>query len=95
MQKYLYAIRRYMASKILLQCGDNVVIKDRCYFGDGSKLKVGSNSQLGQNSRLQGKITLGDNVMMGPDVIIMAITHDVSRNDIPMNTPNLPIIENQ
>lgn len=91
--KCFYAIRRFLAVRILKECGEGVVVKDRCYFGDGSRLTVGRNCQLGQNSRLLGEISLGDHIMMGPDVIIMAVSHDVSRTDIPMNTPLIPGIE--
>jgi len=91
--KLFYAIRRFLVRKLLSECGTGVVVKDRCYFGNGKNLHVGSYSQLGQNCRLQGQVVLGNHVMMGPDVVIMGITHDVSRIDIPMNTPDLPTIE--
>lgn len=92
--KLFYKIRYLLCKRILLHCGDKVVIKNRCYFGNGNNLKVGSFSQLGQNSRLGGPITLGNYVMMGPDVVIMAVTHDVSNTSIPMIDPRNPSIKN-
>ena len=67
------------------KCGKEIIVKDHCYFGNGSRLKVGDRSQLGQNARLQGTITIGDDVVMGPDVVMMATSHEFSRTDIPIN----------
>lgn len=88
-----YKFRYFLCKKILFQCGENVIVKNKCYIGDGSKLKVGSNSQLGQNARLGGPITLGDFVMMGPDVVIMGVTHDISDITKPMIDPSNPSLE--
>ena len=79
-----YALRRWAARKLLRKCGAGIIVKDCCYFGDGSRLSVGSNSQLGQNSRLQGTISIGDDCVMGPDVVIMATSHGYDRADIPI-----------
>lgn len=92
--KVYYKIRYFLVKRILKKCGKDVIVKNRCHFGNGSKLIVGSYSQLGQNSRLGGEIILGDYVMMGPDVVIMAVTHDVSDNTKPMIDPTNPSIEN-
>ena len=88
-----YRIRLWFAKQLLGECGEQVVVKDRCYFGSGEKLKVGNFSQLGQNARLTGPIILGDYIMMGPDVIMMAVTHDISDNSKPMVDPTNPNIE--
>lgn len=92
--KFYYKFRFWLCKRILNHCGENVVVKNKCYIGDGSKLKVGSNSQLGQNCRLGGPITLGNNVMMGPDVVIMGVTHDISDITKPMIDPSNPSFEN-
>lgn len=91
--KFFYKLRYYCVKKLLLDCGRGVVVKNKCYFGNGRKLKVGNYSQLGQNSRLNGNITLGDYIMMGPDVVIMAVTHDISNKSLPMVDPSHPSIE--
>ncbi|MCK5616310.1 acyltransferase [Candidatus Pacearchaeota archaeon] len=83
--KFFYYIRRQLVKKIILQAGTGIIVKNRCYFGNGNRLKVGNNSQLGQNSKLSGTITIGDDVLMGPDVIMMATSHETSRLDIPIN----------
>ncbi len=83
--KFYYTIRRWLVRRILQRCGQDVVVKSRCYFGNGSRLVVGARSQLGLNSRLNGTISIGEDVLMGPDVIIMATTHNFSSVDIPIN----------
>lgn len=79
-----YKLRAHVASLCFKSCGKHVIIKDKCYFGDGSKISLGNNSQLGQNSRLQGEIFIGDDCVMGPDVVIMATSHKYNRVDIPI-----------
>ena len=39
----------------LSQINPENVVKNRCYFGNGTRLSVGDRSQLGQNSHLNGK----------------------------------------
>jgi len=91
-----YRWRYFFVKRILRKCGKDVVVKNKCYFGDGSRLEVGDRSQLGQNSRLNGAITIGSDVLMGPDVIMMSTSHEFSRLDIPINqqknAPEKPII---
>ncbi len=88
-------IRFFFVKRIVSNIGENVVIKRKSYFGDGSQIVVGNNSQLGQNSRLNGPIRIGSYVMMGPDVIMMAVTHDISDHTKYMIDPTNPSIEKQ
>lgn len=92
--RLFYKVRYWFVKQLLVSCGKSVIIKNKCYFGDGSRLSVGSFSQLGQNSRLNGTITLGDYIMMGPDVVMMAVTHDVSDTTKPMIDHSNPSVEN-
>jgi len=81
-----YALRRWVVKRILGdRCGKDVIVKDRCYFGNGSRLTVGDRTQMGQNARLNGTITIGSDCLMGPDVVMMATSHGYDRIDIPMN----------
>lgn len=79
-----YAIRQWLLGKILKKCGEGVVIKNHCYFGDGKRLEIGARSQLGQNARLNGSIIIGDDVLMGPDVVMMATSHAYCDIKLPM-----------
>lgn len=76
---------RYLAiSRILAECGADVMVKSGCYFGDGRRLRIGEGSQLGQNARLNGTITIGRNVLMGQDVVMMATSHEHGALDRPI-----------
>ena len=47
-------------------------------------LRIGNYSGLGRNAYIQSKVTIGDNVMMGPDVMIYTSNHNISDVSIPM-----------
>ena len=92
--KFFYKLRYILCKKVLLECGKDIVIKNKCYFGNGDNLKVGDFSQLGQNARIAGPVTLGKYVMMGPDVVIMGVTHDISDISKPMIDASHPSLIN-
>ena len=82
--KWGYRFRYWIVSKLLKQCGEDLIVKSHCYFGNGSRLSIGNRSQLGQNSRLNGTISIGADVLMGPDVVIMATSHAYKNLDLPI-----------
>ena len=82
--RQFYRFKGFLTKRILKECGDNVIVLNGCRYGDGRRLSVGSGTQLGLNARIMGEVTLGDQVMMAPDIVIMAVTHDISDPDVPM-----------
>lgn len=50
----------------------------------GGGISIGHGSGLGINCSVHGPLSIGDNVMMGPDVVILTHTHNIDRIDIPM-----------
>lgn len=83
--KFFYKVRYFLVKRIVKKCGKGVVVKDKCYFGNGQRLTIGDRTQLGQNAQLGGEIHLGDDILMGPDIVIMATSHAIDRLDIPIN----------
>lgn len=73
-----YRLRLMLAKRLLASCGEDVIVKNKCYFGNGSRLRIGNRSQLGQNARFHGLVSIGEDVVMGPDVVMMATTHEFS-----------------
>lgn len=74
-------IRAFCGHLILQSCGKNVNIEKNAEFD--SSVRIGNNSGLGINCRIAPQVTIGDNVMMGPDVLIYTQNHkfsDVYRN---------------
>ena len=80
-----YKFRYWCVRHLLKTCGKDVIVKDHCYFGNGSRLSVGARSQLGQNARLGGTIIIGEDVVMGPDVVMMATSHEFKDLNTPIN----------
>jgi maltose O-acetyltransferase len=78
-------IRYHICRTLFQSCGNNVNIEAGARFGIGKRLSIGNNSGLGVNSFVVGAVKIGENVMMGPEVVIMAYSHSYDRCDIPMN----------
>lgn len=84
-----YNIRRFLCRFIFKKSGENVNIGKYAYFGLGKDLTIGSGSSIGRKSQIiglgeGGELIIGNNVMMGPEVVIMVTEHTHSRVDIPM-----------
>ncbi len=81
----LFKWLRFICCKnIFLTCGENVNVERLAFFGSGRKLCIGDNSGLGINCNVPANIIIGQNVMMGPQVYILAVNHQFNRIDIPM-----------
>lgn len=75
-------LRYYSAKQLFDRCGTNVNVERGADFGTGSGISIGSNSGIGINAHLRGPLEIGNDVMMGPDVIIL--THNHSFDDLSM-----------
>lgn len=76
------ALRGIIAGPLLAKAGGNLNIEHGAYFGRGDEVRIGDRSGIGVNCRLHGPVTIGRDVMMGPDVVIIATNHgfaDVTR----------------
>ena len=80
--RWAKAMRRFWAKKILAYCGKNVNVERRSVFGPG--VSLGDNSGIGIDCELYGPVSIGNNVMMGPEVVIYTSGHRFDRIDIPM-----------
>ncbi len=81
---FIRKIRSAVGKFIFTKCGNNINIEKKANFGTGSGIEIGNNSGLGINCKVRGPLQIGNNVMMGPDVIIFTSNHETSRTDIPM-----------
>lgn len=93
--KFIRPVRRCITRTLFKRAGKNINIEKGAYFGDGSQIEIGDNSGIGINCRVCGNVTIGNNVMMGPDVIILTRKHEFERMDIPMieqgHAPEMPV----
>ena len=73
-------VRSIFCQHIFRTCGKNVNIKRNAYFGSGKNIDIGSNSDIGLNAYITGidaggELVIGNNVIMGPDVMILTLNH--------------------
>ena len=94
-----YLIRKLRSSvgrHLFDSCGKNINIEKGADFGKGNGIKIGNNSGIGINSYIRGPLEIGDDVMMGPDVMIFHADHAMVRRDIPMrvqgDTKSKPVV---
>lgn len=73
---------RYFFAKHICRVGKNVNIEKNAFFTP--ELIIGDNSGIGVDCEVYGPVTIGDNVMMGPEVVIFTSDHEFSKIDIPM-----------
>jgi len=90
--------RAILCRHMFIHCGRNINVERGAVFGYNVKsnikrgalfrynIKIGSNSQIGVNAHLNssGGITIGENIMMGPDVIILTRSHKHDDICVPM-----------
>ncbi len=75
-------LRCYWAKRIATSFGKNVNIEKGAYFTPD--LKIGNNSGIGINCEMNGNVTIGDDVMMGPEVVVYTTRHCFDRTDMTM-----------
>lgn len=77
--------RSFLCRKLFNSFGAGSSVQKRAYIGVGNNISIGKSSNLGINFRVHNSyLTVGDNVMMGPDVLIMGGGHVFSSLDKPM-----------
>lgn len=77
------AIRHAGAILFFEHCGKGVDIGKNAKVT--SRLSIGDRSGIGDRSHLQGRIIMGNDIMMAPEVAIIATNHNYDKTDIPMN----------
>jgi maltose O-acetyltransferase len=78
-------LRYWVAKTVFNKCGKNVNVEQGADFGTGDGIVIGNNSGIGVNAHVRGPLTIGNDVMMGPDVIILTQNHKFDDLSIPMN----------
>ncbi len=76
-------IKQVIAKLMMTKCGKNVDIGRRISFS--SDVTLGNRSSIGDNTYINGKVQIGDDVMMSPNVALIATNHCFDKIDIPMN----------
>ena len=86
--------RYFWLKLIVAHCGKNIDVDKYARFTP--ELKIGDNSGIGNYCELNGPITIGNDVMMGPEVVMYTTRHNDERIDISMRyqgmKDRLPIV---
>lgn len=82
-------IRYFLAKHLIDSIGDNVNVEKGAIFSN--TVKVGNNSGLGVRCEIYGDVEIGDNVMMGPDVIIYTQNHAFRQKDVLIMNQNYSV----
>jgi maltose O-acetyltransferase len=69
---------------MLASQGSKTNIEKGALFSRRRLVALGDRSGIGIDCRLYGPVTIGSDVMMGPEVVIYASSHDFSEVDRPM-----------
>ena len=77
-------IRRIFCSCLFKYMGEKVNIEKGAKFGIGDNVEIGSYSGLGKNCLISGPVRIGKYVMIGPDVMLFARSHQFDSADVPM-----------
>jgi maltose O-acetyltransferase len=78
-------IRRFLCKGIFAECGSNLNVENKAYFGKGNDFRVGNNVGLGANFKSLNRIvTIGNYLMMGEDVLFLGGGHRHSDINTPM-----------
>lgn len=78
-------IRRSVCKPLFEECGTGLNVESGVSFGTGTGIKIGNNCGIGVRSQVRGPLTIGNNVMMGPEVVVFTSNHRFDRLDITMD----------
>jgi maltose O-acetyltransferase len=67
--------RGALARRCFEHTGRDVNVQKGVYFGRGDRIRLGNRSSLGVNAEVHGPVHIGNDVMMGPYVIIYTENH--------------------
>jgi maltose O-acetyltransferase len=77
-------IRRLACQNIFKAAGKNINVERGAHFGSGAHIEIGDNSGIGKYCQVPDNIKIGNDVMMGPEVLVFARNHHHEDLTIPM-----------
>jgi maltose O-acetyltransferase len=81
-------IRAIICKRLFNKFGDNVNIEPKVIFYNLKESQIGNNSGIGLGSYV-GTVNIGNDVMIGPEVIILSLDHQYNKLDVPMRYQGL------
>lgn len=91
-----YAVRRFLAKFFLEDCGADVEIKAKAYFGRGAGIRLGDRCRIGKNCILNPGVIVGRDTLISPEVMIYTMNHVFESRAVPVRDqgyePLAPVI---
>lgn len=81
---FINKLRILYLKRVFGYIGKNANIRDNIKFAIGSNIYIGENSGIGEKSFIQdlGTIEIGNNVLMGPEVMIYTANHNIEKEKL-------------
>lgn len=76
--------RVFCVKRIFRRSGNIATICRGVYFGNGAEVEMGDGSGLGPYNTIPSNIKIGNNVMIGPEVLIFKKNHRFDIQGVPM-----------
>lgn len=83
-------MRIFCAKRIFKKFGKDAKVNAGVYFGSGINVELGDYSSLNQGAWISNDTIIGNDVMMGPFVMILSGSHHFERTDISMREQGAP-----
>ncbi len=83
-------LRNHCGRKIFKRFGHDAKINGGVYFGSGANVELGDFSSLNQGAWISNDTVIGNDVMMGPFVMILSGSHNFESVDLPMREQGAP-----
>jgi len=86
-------LRRLFCSPLFRNCGKDINVEHGADFGTGATISIGDRSGLGVDSWIRADLDIGNDVMMGPRVVIYGRYHNFDRLDLTMREQGMSDFE--
>lgn len=78
--------RVFLACKMLKSAGKGLRVGRCANIASGARISVGNNCGLAERLQIIGDVTIGDDLMLGPQVVMISYNHEYSDCTVPMRT---------
>ncbi|MBT63400.1 MAG: acetyltransferase [Puniceicoccaceae bacterium] len=88
--------RAFLAKRLISESGEGLRVSSRVNFGSGKRVKLGDRCILSPGLTIIGDVEIGDDLMIGPDVVMVSYNHAYSDPTVAMQfqgvTESRPVV---
>lgn len=82
--RFARPVRAWICRGLFKHAGRGINIERGAYFGSGLEIEIGDYAGIGVNCQLWGPVRIGNEVAMGPEVVIITRDHRLDNPDVPI-----------